>query len=170
MAFRLIEKLAHRIAGLEQSIAAKKQPPTADSDRPLPHSDETAKRSALGTGMGRQYRAGEVIYHQGDRGDCMYVVDGGSVEIVRREGEEEFCLGILGDGDFFGEVALFDEEVRPATVRALEDVYIFTMERNFLLRRIHEDPSMVFQLVENLALRITTLERSLIRHARVPSG
>jgi flavin-dependent dehydrogenase len=124
-----------------------------------------------GTGlMGKRYEQGEVVYHQGDRGDCMYVLQGGSVEVIRRDADREFCVAVLGKGDFFGEMALFDDETRRFTVRAVEESYIFTLERNTLLARIHEDPSMAFRLVEKMARRIRDLEESLIRRAPVLAG
>jgi flavin-dependent dehydrogenase len=128
------------------------------------------KRLPMATGgtglLGKKYNEGDVIFHQGDRGDCMYVIQGGEVEVIRREGDQEFCVAVLSDGDFFGEMALFDEETRPATVRALRESYIFTLERNGLLRRLHEDPSMAFRFIERMSKRINKLESSLIRHAK----
>ena len=174
MAFRLIEKMAHRIAGLERGLIRYASLPTAAWDvaaAPAGESAETDGPLDLAGGisgqMGRKLAAGDVVYHQGDRGDCMYVIRGGRVEVVRREGEAELRLAILGDGDFFGETALFDQEIRSATVRALDDVYIFTLERNALLQRVHEDPSMAFQLIENMSSRIVGLENALIRCARL---
>ncbi|MHC4077594.1 MAG: cyclic nucleotide-binding domain-containing protein [Planctomycetota bacterium] len=174
MAFRLIDKMAHRIAGLERGLIRYAHLPAAAWDVTAAPPSEASKTEdpldltgEVGGLMGRKLAAGEVIYHQGDRGDCMYVIRGGRVEVVRREVEQEVRLAILGDGDFFGEMALFDEEIRPATVRALEDVYIFTLERNALLRRVHEDPSMAFRLIENMSSRIATLEDVLIRCARL---
>ncbi|MHC5064386.1 MAG: cyclic nucleotide-binding domain-containing protein [Planctomycetota bacterium] len=171
MAYRMIEKMAQRIDGLERALIRGGESGLTEEERErLRMPGEGKGPVALATGMGKKYQPREVIYHQGDRGDCMFVVDGGSVEVVRREGEQEICLGILGDGDFFGEMALFEEEVRPVTVRALEEVFIFTLERNALLCRIHEDPSMAFQLIENLTQRIKLLERARLRRGTFESS
>jgi flavin-dependent dehydrogenase len=118
--------------------------------------------------LGRKYREGQVVYQQGDRGDCMYVIQAGSVEMIRREGDREFCIAVLEKGDLFGETALFQEETRRFTARALEESTIFTMERNGLLERIHEDPSMAFRLLQKMSVRVRNLEEALIRHAPAP--
>ncbi len=119
--------------------------------------------------LGKKYRPGDVIYRQGERGDCLYVIQGGQVEVVQRIGDKEFCLAVLGDGDFFGEMALFEEETRSATVRALSEVWVFTLEKNSLLLRIHEDPSLGFRIIERLSHRVHELETTLVRQANVVS-
>ena len=175
MAFKMIEAMARRISALEEVMIGHARrlgtdwEPYAELRTPQPRI-ESQDRLALATGvgglMGREFAPGDVIYSQGDRGDCMYVIHGGSVEVLRREGEDEFLLAVLGEGDFFGERALFDEEVRPDTVRALERAFVFTLERNGLLVRIHEDPSTAFQLIENMFRRVGVLERCLVRSAQ----
>jgi CRP-like cAMP-binding protein/flavin-dependent dehydrogenase len=177
MAFKMIEAMAGRISALEQVMighARRLGPgwePYPELRTPEARSS-VEERLALATGsddpMGREFDAGEVIYKQGDRGDAMYVVHGGTVEVLRREGENEFFLAELGEGEFFGEGALFDDEVRPDTVRAVDRAFVFTLERNGLLVRIHEDPSVAFQLIENMFRRVSLLERGLARSARSP--
>jgi len=120
--------------------------------------------------LGKKYGPGEVVYHQGERGHCMYVVQGGEVEVIQRRGDKEFCLATLRDGDFFGEMALFQEEVRSATVRAVTECHVFTLERESLLRRIHEDPSLAFRIIEKMSRRIQDLEGALMRQANTPAG
>jgi flavin-dependent dehydrogenase len=121
-----------------------------------------------GTGaLGHSFKDGEVIYHQGDRGDTMYIIQKGAVEVIQRQGDKEFCLAELSKGDFFGEMALFEGETRTATVRAVGDVWVYTLERDSLLKRIHEDPSMAFKLIQQLCYRVRTLERSLMRKSSV---
>jgi CRP/FNR family transcriptional regulator len=93
----------------------------------------------------------------------MYVIQGGQVEVIRRQGDKEYCLAELKDGDFFGEMALFEEEVRRATVRAVGEVWVYTLEKDKLLRRIHEDPSLAFRIIERMSRRIHELETSLVR-------
>ena len=113
--------------------------------------------------LGKRFNDGEVIVCQGEAGDCMYVIQSGEVEVVRREGGREFCLATLGAGDFFGEMALFEREVRSATVRALGEVQVLTLEKKSFLRRIHEDPSLVFRILEKMSHRIRELNAKLIK-------
>lgn len=123
-----------------------------------------------GTGaLGTHFKDGEVIYRQGELGDRMYVVQKGKVEAFERRGTQEFLLEELGQGDFFGELALFEQEVRPTTMRAAGDCWVYKLERDSLLRRLHEDPSLAFRLIQQMAYRIRDLETSLMQRVERPS-
>jgi CRP-like cAMP-binding protein len=164
MAFRLVEHLARRLGELEAELVATAGggPQSWEPVRPSAHAGADATAAATVPGqMGRRYEPGQVIYRQGDRGDCMFVIQSGAVELVRRSGAHEHAMARLGPGDYFGERALFQQEIRPDTARALEEGYVFTLERNGLLRRIHEDPSMALQLIVNLVQRLAGLEDAL---------
>ena len=111
--------------------------------------------------LGKLYRDGEVIVRQGEVGNCMYVIQRGQAEVLLRNEDQEVCVAVLGDGDVFGEMALFDQEVRSATVRARGELWALTLEKRTFLRRIHEDPSLVFNILEKMSRRIRELNDSL---------
>lgn len=111
--------------------------------------------------LGKLYADGEVIVRQGEVGNCMYVIQGGQVEVLLRKGDSDVCVAVLGEGDFFGEMALFDQEVRSATVRARGEVRLLTLEKKSFLRRIHEDPSLAFRIMEKMCHRIRELNGAL---------
>ncbi|MCL7962255.1 MAG: cyclic nucleotide-binding domain-containing protein [marine benthic group bacterium] len=113
--------------------------------------------------LGREYFGGETIIQQGETGDCMYVVQSGSVEVVQKVNGGEQRLAILETGDFFGEMALFEREVRSATVRALVDARILKVDKKTLLRRIKEDPLLAVNLLETMSGRIRELNAGLAR-------
>jgi len=113
--------------------------------------------------LGKLFRDGEMIVRQGEAGDCMYVIQSGEVEVLRRDGAQEFCLATLKSGDFFGEMALFEREVRSASVRAVGEVWVLTLEKKTFLRRIHEDPGLVFKILERMSQRIRKLNDALVR-------
>lgn len=108
-------------------------------------------------GLGKIYEDGEVIIQQNDIGDCMYVIQEGEVEIFLVEGDKEVHLAIRKEGDFFGEMALFDRDVRSASVRARGKARILTVDKKNLLGRIHKDPSMAFRVLETMSNRIREL-------------
>ena len=116
--------------------------------------------------LGRVYRAGEVIVRQGDRGECMYVIQSGKVEVCRENGGKEVRLAELGEGDLFGEMALFDQDVRSATVRPCGEVRVLTVDKKMFLRKIHEDPSLAFRVIQKkMSRRIRELDEQLARLA-----
>jgi len=107
--------------------------------------------------LGKVYQDGEVIVRQGEVGDCMYAVQEGQVEVVAEKEGEEVHLAVRGQGEFFGEMAIFEHEVRMATVRALGQARILTIDKKNLLRRIHEDPSLAYRIVQTMSRRIREL-------------
>jgi CRP/FNR family cyclic AMP-dependent transcriptional regulator len=113
--------------------------------------------------LGKVYNDGEVIVWQGDAGDCMFEILEGTVEVLREKNGQEVSLAVLSKGDFFGEMAIFEREVRSATVRALGEVRAITIDKRTLLRRISADPSMAFRIVEKMANRIRELDMEIER-------
>lgn len=114
--------------------------------------------------VGRWYKDGDVICRQGELGDCMYVIQHGEVELMRRDGSKEFCLGVLQTGDFWGEDGLLQQDhVRTATARAIGDTILLSIEKRMFLNRIHEDPSFVLKVMKKMSQRIKELEQALIR-------
>lgn len=113
--------------------------------------------------LGKVFHGGEVIVQQGEMGDCMYVIQSGKVEVFREEGGAETRLAVLEDGDVFGEMALFEREPRSATVRAIGDARVLTVDKRIFLRRVHEDPSLAFRILQKMSHRIRELNTELVR-------
>jgi flavin-dependent dehydrogenase len=111
--------------------------------------------------LGKLYQDGEIIINQGEMGDCMYVIQSGSVEVIHVDGDRETILAKLYEGDFFGEMALFDKEVRSSTVRAFGEVRVITIDKKTVLTRIQEDPSMAFRMLERMSRRIRSLDERM---------
>ena len=117
--------------------------------------------------LGREYQEGDTIVRQGAIIDCMFVVQSGEVEVVHQLNGSEVRLTTLGEGDFFGEVPLFERVKDPgvvrATVRALSPVKALTVDRKTIVRRIHEDPSLAYRILETMSSRIRRLEEEVVR-------
>jgi CRP/FNR family cyclic AMP-dependent transcriptional regulator len=80
----------------------------------------------------RRYRKNETIFHQGDPGDSLYIIESGSVKIVlpSPEGEEGAIIATLSRGDFFGELALLDGAPHSATAVAIEPTEALVLRRD----------------------------------------
>jgi CRP/FNR family transcriptional regulator len=109
------------------------------------------------------YGDGEIIISEGDEGDCMFVVQEGQVEVFVKKDGKEIRLAVRGVGEIFGEMAIFEREVRSASVRALGPARALTIDKNNLLRRIHEDPSLAFRIVQTLSHRVRELSEEVAR-------
>lgn len=112
-------------------------------------------------GLGKVYGDGEIIVRQGEQGDCMYVIQEGRVEVIREKDGKEISLAILGEREFFGEVPLFERERRSATVRVLGEARLLTVDRKTLMRRIQEDPSLAYRMLQTLSRRVRALDAEL---------
>ena len=119
--------------------------------------------------LGKIYQDGEDIVKQGDNGDCMYVIQSGQVEVLKETDGKTVRLAVRREGDFFGEMALFEHKVRMATVRALGTARILTIDKKNFLRRIHEDPSLAYHLIKNMSARIRQLSEEVTRYEKLPS-
>jgi len=116
------------------------------------------------TTLGKTYDKGQIIFHQGEPGNCMYVIQSGDVEIIRGVDGKDVRIAVRSQGDFFGEMSIFEQEVRMATVRALTPATVLTVDRKSLLRRFQQDPSLAFRIVETMSKRIRELTEQVLRH------
>jgi len=107
--------------------------------------------------LGKEYKQGEVIVRQGDVGNCMFIIQAGEVEAVVEADGHELKLRSMGPNEFFGEMALFEKEVRTATIRATKPTRVLTVDKKNFLGGIHEDPSLAFRIVKTMSHRIRDL-------------
>lgn len=78
------------------------------------------------------YVAGELIFREGDAGDCAYVIEKGMVEIFVADNEQKQQVVLVGPGEIFGEIALLDYQPRTATVRAVEKTVLIPVQRKLV--------------------------------------
>jgi CRP/FNR family transcriptional regulator, cyclic AMP receptor protein len=121
--------------------------------------DDTAIATLLRVLRVRKFRRGETIFHQGDPGDALFVVDRGSVKVVlpSDEGAEPAIVAILGPGEFFGELAILDGAPHSATIVAVEPTETFVLHRDAFLSLIDSDAGLRRALLASLATEIRRL-------------
>jgi CRP/FNR family transcriptional regulator, cyclic AMP receptor protein len=106
----------------------------------------------------RTYKRGEVIFHLGDPGDTLFVLETGRVKVFSyAESGEETLLAIVGPGECFGELALVDGEARSATVQTLEPVEAVSISRAAFLGLVREHPHTAEYLLHTMAAKIRYL-------------
>lgn len=108
--------------------------------------------------LGKRYRDGECIVYEGDPAESLFVVVDGCVEVAYAEEHRTTRLMLLRKGELFGEAALFSRESRSASVRAVGEARVLTLDRKVLLRRIKEDPVLALELLRSMSRRIRALE------------
>jgi CRP/FNR family transcriptional regulator, cyclic AMP receptor protein len=104
--------------------------------------------------FGRSFRAGDVLFMEGDTGEEMYVVQTGSVQVSKRIGDEERPLATLGRGEFLGEMAILNGKPRTASAVVLEDTQCLVIDGKTLEAMISKSPEIALRLVKKLAKRL----------------
>lgn len=111
--------------------------------------------------LGRLYADGEIIIKQGDEGDCLYVIQEGRVAVIDESSGAETKVAELGEKEFFGEMGLFEKDVRSATVKAIGDAKVLTIDKKNFYSTIQKDPSLAFRLLESMSKRLRKTTKEL---------
>jgi len=120
--------------------------------------------------LGKKFNEGQVIFRQGETGNCMFVIQKGEVEAVAEADGKEVRLRTMGPNDFFGEMALFEKETRTATIRAIKPTRVLTIDKKNFLGGMHEDPSLAFRIVKMMSHRVRDLTERLARYEKPNSA
>lgn len=110
--------------------------------------------------------AGNLVFREGDRGYCAYLIEKGAVEISVIRSGESIVLARRSQGEIFGEMAIIDDKPRTATARALEDCTLLTVTREQLANRLNDaDPILRMCLSVILdRFRLTLLRLGSVNH------
>jgi EAL domain-containing protein (putative c-di-GMP-specific phosphodiesterase class I) len=114
-----------------------------------------------------QLAPAEIVFDIGDHGDCAYVIETGSVEIIAKPDQGQ--IAILRAGELFGEVALLDHQPRTATVRALEETTLVRIERNHVNELLKRSDPVIRHLMTLLLERFRSTHPGQVS-AHHPSG
>jgi len=113
--------------------------------------------------LGKTYSDGEVIFHEGDTAEVMYVIQSGKVRIAKKAASGNVTIATLQSGDIFGEMALFDRLPRSATVISEGDARVLSIDKKKLFATISRDPTLVFKILESMSQRIRRLNEELTK-------
>ncbi len=100
----------------------------------------------------------------------MFVVQSGQVEVVSEHDGGETVLRVATAGEVMGEMAVFDREVRSATLRARGDARVMTLDRKNFLTRLHQDPSLAVRVIQTMSKRVRELGDEVARLQREIRG
>lgn len=118
---------------------------------------QTQLSSLVGTLERRTYRKGQVILHQGDDGNSLFVIVTGRVRVYTISSDgHELTVWIYGEGDFFGEMALLNGEPRSASAKAMQKTEVLTLHRQAFRSHLLSNPSTAIHVIETLSQRLRT--------------
>jgi CRP-like cAMP-binding protein len=114
----------------------------------------------------RQFESGQVVFREGDASDTCYIVRSGRARAVREhQGGRTLTLATFGPGDIFGELAMFEDERRSATVEAIEPTSVVAVLGPDMRRLIVEHPGISARLVIALGRRLRETNERLTRQS-----
>jgi CRP-like cAMP-binding protein len=104
--------------------------------------------------------AGQFIFREGDPGNEMFIIETGAIEILRKV-RGPTPLAILEPGDFFGEMAVLEDQPRFASARAKEASRLLRVDRSAFAQLVQENFEIAVRIMRKLALRLRRTEQSL---------
>ena len=127
-------------------------PQTAKVDFPRVMSDILFPR------FGREFRAGEVLFREGEKGEVMFVVQSGIVRISKLLQGQERTLAMFGRGEFIGEMAILNSKPRTATATVVEDMKALVIDARTFETMIASSSEIAFRLIKKLASRLDAVD------------
>ncbi len=112
--------------------------------------------------LGKDYKDGDNIFEENSIGREMYIILTGKVKVIKEKDGVETTLATLEEGDFFGEMSLFDNNPRSATVRALGNIKLLEINQKNFLKKISRDPSLAFRMLEKMSQRIRKTDDKIL--------
>ncbi len=113
-----------------------------------------------------RFDSGRVIFREGDQSDTCYVVRAGHARAIREHGDgRTLTLAHFGPGDIFGELAMFDDECRSATVETLDAVEAIAILGTDMRRLLREHPDLSLKLVISLGRRLREANERIARQS-----
>jgi CRP/FNR family transcriptional regulator, cyclic AMP receptor protein len=114
----------------------------------------------------RRFEPGEVVFREGDDSDTCYVVHAGHARAIREHPDgRQITLATFGPGDIFGELAMFDDERRSATVDATDELEVLGILGGDMRRLLRRHPDMAVKLVISLGRRLRAANERLARQS-----
>ncbi|TWD15743.1 transcriptional regulator [Marihabitans asiaticum] len=124
--------------------------------------DEDSAREIMASMEAVRMERGDVLFHEGDQGDRLYVITEGKIKLgcTSTDGRENL-LAILGPGEMFGELSLFDPGPRTATATAVAETQLIGLGNDQLRTLLQSHPRIAATLLASLARRLRRTNENL---------
>ncbi len=109
--------------------------------------------------FGREFLKGTVLFREGEPGREMYIIQKGKVQVRKRVGLTEKVLAELGEGEFFGEMALLLGAERSATVVVIEDSRILVIQPEAFESLLKSNIEIALKMLKKMAGRLLALDQ-----------
>jgi CRP/FNR family transcriptional regulator, cyclic AMP receptor protein len=114
----------------------------------------------------RRFEGGDAVFREGDASTSCYVVREGHARAIREHVDgRQITLASFGPGDIFGELAMFDDERRSATVEAIDELDVVAIGGQDMRRLMHEHSDIAVKLAVSLVRRLRRTNERLARQS-----
>jgi CRP-like cAMP-binding protein len=108
------------------------------------------------------FTAGQEVCHQGDPGDTMYVILGGTADVLIDTPGGQISVAEMKRNSFFGEIAILCDVPRTATIKAKEPLSTLKITKDMFYRLVAEFPQMAVEVMRELAKRLEDTNEKLL--------
>jgi CRP/FNR family cyclic AMP-dependent transcriptional regulator len=120
-----------------------------------------AGEDALFQRFGREFKRGEALFHEGEPGKEMYVIQAGKVNITKTVRDTEKILATLGAGEFFGEMAILNNKPRSAGAVMAEDGKLLVIDPKTFEAMIRGNVEIAVRLIKKLSDRLQEADEQI---------
>src|SRR5438093_5344319 len=120
-----------------------------------------AGEDALCQRFGKEFRRGDVLFREGERGKEMYVIQAGKVNITKTVRETEKILATLGAGEFFGEMSILNHKPRSAGAVVAEDAKLLVIDPKTFEAMIRGNVEIAVRLIKKLSDRLQEADEQI---------
>jgi sigma-B regulation protein RsbU (phosphoserine phosphatase) len=124
--------------------------------------DPRVLEALAGAATERVYQPGQIIVQEGARGGEMFLIQQGSVEVVKGQGSDEMLLAHRGTGELLGEMSFLEDRPRFATVRAREPSRLLVFSEQGLSSALLQQPELLYRVVQTLSARLRESDLQMI--------
>jgi CRP-like cAMP-binding protein len=124
--------------------------------------DDSTLNQISKLGIRKSFIKDSVVLFEHETGSALFVIVNGKVKVSRVSDDgKEVILTILGESDFFGEMAILDGQSRSANVTAMEDSELFIIQRSEFLELIQSHPEIAIALLQELTSRLRAADMKI---------
>ena len=116
----------------------------------------------------KTFKPGEMVIKEGAKGTSAYVILSGTVEVIKKSGNKEIKMAILGTGQIFGEMGLIEDRPRSATIRARSELKVRVINRERFNDLLRTRPSVLIPIMKGLFERLRQVSDILAERAKGP--
>jgi NTE family protein len=128
--------------------------------------DREAIEAIAGNVTPLELAAGEILFREGDRGSCLYLVLSGVIQVFATRGATDVSISAFSAGSYFGELALLGQEIRSASARAMEPAVLLPIDQATFGTMIEQYPVISTNIGRRLVSQLVTTTQSMVHQER----